>query len=396
MGRRCCSPAAGRGGRPRWLLCSARGTARLTPHSAPGPRRHCAALRAAARAGGGAGPALASPFCRFSSHQTARTLPSPHSPGWPPAHTAPTLLSSPGTRRSRRRCAQGRSARPTTWPCSGRQPGRRFPCMTNRPEFDLFLWLDADVLVVNRSVAAARELAERAEGAECEMWVAPDVGGPFPINTGVILMRGGEWALRLLDAVLHAAASDPGTRWHGLWEQEVLLRLYNQHQWVRQRLCIAPPRGLQVLAKHQEPAASDFAVHCTKLGSAAALGIYAALRGNAPDHCLAAVREADFGRAPGGRIDKSSRRYAHAVLQGRRGTEAPSGEPRAPQPPPPPTAQPTAGGALPLAELTARHRSRRRARAAVAAAAARASQGPPAPRRPLGKRELFAAAEAPP
>lgn len=175
--------------------------------------------------------------------------------------------------------------------------------------FDWVLWLDADVLVRNQSIAVEHLVGTYSAKGRCDMIVAEDVvprGNLF--NTGVMLLRGtphaksDSWAERFLHRVMETGWKDQqehGAGWEvsekqwntalqnitlerqtnyadqehstdgrRLWEQRYMHKYYWDHPAERSHVCMVhPPQKLQAMVKKSHSEQDAFAVHFTYANS---------------------------------------------------------------------------------------------------------------------------------
>ena len=187
--------------------------------------------------------------------------------------------------------------------------------------FDLLLWLDADTVVSNLSNSLPELVKGIEKGRRCDLIMAEDVVRASNIfNSGVMAIRGGEWAYNFFDGLMAkhwdaqqehnagwtvsvddweqldksrwftgplgcnrthalqaplrqrgvhpAPASSNGVRighapGRRLWEQRFMHKYFWEHPAERCRFCVVrPARRLQAFTKRGQWA-SDFAVHAT-------------------------------------------------------------------------------------------------------------------------------------
>ena len=133
------------------------------------------------------------------------------------------------------------------------------------------LWLDADAFLMDLDFPATR-LLDVEPGID--LICASDHNG---LNTGIFLIRHGDWALRFLDAVdlLGELPEDPDG-YGALWEQSTFKHLIRHFPGVAQRVKIVPQRVMNASAKSYRP--GDFLVHLSGLTNTDRLAALARLQ----------------------------------------------------------------------------------------------------------------------
>lgn len=136
---------------------------------------------------------------------------------------------------------------------------------------DWVLWLDADVFLMDLDFPAVR-LLDVEPGID--LICASDHNG---LNTGVFLIRQGDWALRFLDAVelLGELPADPDG-YAALWEQSTFKHLIRHFPGVAQRVKIVPQPVMNSSEESYRP--GDFIVHLSGLTNAERLDALARLQ----------------------------------------------------------------------------------------------------------------------